>query len=153
MSRAFVKESDTAPPLPERMLSDGPNLVTREGYAQIEAHVVRLETALKDTGSAADMMARETLERDLRYWQVAKASAQIVPASRDNRAAFGSRVTIARQGRKQTFTIVGEDEADPARGMINFRSPLASAILGAETGDVIEADAPLGEIEILTIEN
>ena len=154
MSRAFVKE--TAAPPPERMVSDGPNLVTAAGLRAIEAEVARLEDALKNN---PESHVKETLERDLRYWRHAKASAQIVAPSADGTVAFGSRVVIARSAapasgrREQTFRIVGEDEADPARGLLNFRSPLAAALIGARVGDVIEAAAPLGEITVLKIEN
>ena len=94
-----------------------------------------------------------TLERDLRYWVVKKASAQIVPPPGDGAVAFGSRVVIERAGRKQSFRIVGVDEAEPSRGLISFRSPLASAILGARVGDIVEAGKPLGEIVVLSIES
>jgi len=47
MSRAFVKETATSAPPPERMVEDGPNLVTQAGYEQIAGHVARIEAALK----------------------------------------------------------------------------------------------------------
>jgi transcription elongation GreA/GreB family factor len=150
MSRAFVKETAESAPPPERMVSDGPNLVTAAGLRAIEAEVARLEDALKNN---PESLVKETLERDLRYWRHAKASAQVVAPSADDAVAFGSRVTLKRAGREQTFQIVGEDEADPARGLLNFRSPLAAALIGARVGDVLEAAAPLGEIAILKIEN
>jgi transcription elongation GreA/GreB family factor len=150
MSRAFVKESAESAPPPERMVEEGPNLVTAEGLAQITAHVARLEAALK---SEANPLLRETLERDLRYWSVKKASAELAPPPTGADVAFGSRVTIARKNRQQIFRIVGVDEADPARGLISFRSPLAAAILGARAGDVIEEPEPLGEIEVVKVEN
>ena len=65
--------------------------------------------------------------------------------------AFGSTVTISRKGRTQTFRIVGVDEADAAKGLISFRSPMAQAILGARPGDIIEAPEPLGEIDIVSM--
>jgi transcription elongation GreA/GreB family factor len=150
MSRAFVKETAESAPPPERMVSDGPNLVTEAGAAHIAAEVARLEAALK---TEANPLLRETLARDLRYWSVKQASAQIVPPPTGDTAAFGSRVTIRRGAREQSFRIVGEDEADPAHGLLNFKSPLAAAILGARKGDVIEAKAPLGEIEIVDVRN
>lgn len=152
MSRAFVKESDTSAPPPERMVAEGRNPVTRAGYARIAAEVARLEAALK---GGPDALLRETLERDLRYWAVKKASAEIVAPPSGDAVAFGHRVTLARAGqasREQIFRIVGEDEADPPRGLVSIRSPLAQAILGARVGDVIEAAAPLGEIAIRAIE-
>ena len=148
MSRAFVKESAESAPPPERMVEEGPNLVTAEGLAQIEAHVARIEAALK---AEANPLLRETLERDLRYWSVKKASAEIVPPPSGEDVAFGSRVTISRKNRRQVFRIVGVDEADPAKGLISFRSPLAAAILGARAGEIVEAAEPLGEIEIVSV--
>ena len=55
---------------------------------------------------------------------------------------FGSTVTIEREdGRRQTFRIVGEDEADPAKGTISYVSPLARALIGKRVGDVVQAGA------------
>jgi transcription elongation GreA/GreB family factor len=148
MSRAFVKESAESAPPPERMVEEGPNPVTPEGMAQIEAHVVRLEASLK---SETNVLLRETLERDLRYWSQRKLTAEVVQPSNDGTVAFGSTVIIERKGKKQTFRIVGVDEADAAKGLISFRSPMAQAVLGARVGDIIEAKEPLGDIKILLI--
>jgi transcription elongation GreA/GreB family factor len=147
MSRAFVKETAEEAAPPERMVDEGPNLVTPQGLAQIEGHVARIEAAMK---GESNVLLRETLARDLRYWEIRKASAQVVQPATDDAVAFGGTVTIARKGRSQTFRIVGVDEADVSRGLISFRSPLAVAILGARIGDVIEAPEPLGEIEIVS---
>ena len=148
MSRAFVKETAKSAAPPERMVDEGPNLVTPEGLAQIEAHIVRLEASLK---SEANVLLRETLARDLRYWEIRKSTAQVVPPSTDGTVAFGSAVTIQRKGRTQTFRIVGVDEADAAKGWISHRSPMAQALLGARPGDIMDAVEPLGEIEIIKI--
>jgi transcription elongation GreA/GreB family factor len=146
MSRAFVKETAEAAPPPERMVDEGPNLVTPEGLAQIDAHILRIETEMK---TETNVLLRETLARDLRYWEIRKSTAEVAPPSDPNKVSFGSTVTIKRKTRQQTFRIVGVDETDATKGLISFRSPLAQAILGAEVGDVVEAAEPLGEIEIL----
>ena len=130
------------------MVDEGPNLVTTEGLAQIEAHIARLEANLK---SETNILLRETLARDLRYWEIRKSTAELVTPSTDGTVAFGSTVTIQRKGRTQTFRIVGVDEADASKGWISHRSPMAQALLGARLGDIIEADEPLGEIEILAV--
>jgi len=77
----------------------------------------------------------------LRYWSARRATAQIVAVSDDfSKAHFGATVTILRNdGREQTFRIVGEDEADPARGSVSHVSPLARALLGKSIGDVVRA--------------
>ena len=148
MSRAFTKETAESAPPPERMIDDGPNLVTPEGLAQIDAHIGRIESAMQ---SETNVLLRETLARDLRYWTVRKSTAEIVQPATDDTAAFGSTVTIKRKEREQTFRIVGVDEADPTNGLISFRSPLAQALLGTRPGDIIEAREPLGEMEIVNI--
>lgn len=147
MSRAFVKETTESAAPPERMVDEGPNLVTPEGLGQIDAHIARIETAMQ---GEANVLLRETLARDLRYWTIRKASAEVVTPLDGSTVAFGSTVTIRRKGREQTFRIVGVDEADAARGLISFRAPLAQAVLGARVGEIIEADEPLGEMEIVS---
>jgi transcription elongation GreA/GreB family factor len=128
------------------MVDEGPNLVTPEGLAQIEAHILRIEASMK---TEANVLLRETLARDLRYWEIRKSTAEVVQPATDGTVAFGSTVTIQRKGRTQTFRIVGVDEADASKGLISFRSPLAQAILGARPGDIIEAPEPLGKIAVL----
>jgi transcription elongation GreA/GreB family factor len=60
-------------------------------------------------------------------------------------------VTIVRKdGRTQTFRIVGEDEANPVHGTLSHISPLARALFGKEVGDVIKVGH--GEAEIVNIE-
>jgi transcription elongation GreA/GreB family factor len=56
-------------------------------------------------------------------------------------------VTIVRNdGRRQTFRIVGEDEADPARGTLSQVSPLARALFGKEPGDTVKVAQSEAEI-------
>jgi transcription elongation GreA/GreB family factor len=96
------------------------------------------------------VLLRETLGRDLRYWEIRKSTAEVVQPSTDGTVAFGSTVIIERKDRTQTFRIVGVDEANVSRGLISFRSPMAQASLGARPGDIIEAPEPLAEIEIIS---
>jgi len=151
MSRAFVKETAEGAAPPERMVSSGPNLVTEQGLAKIAERVERLETEL---AAETNVLLRETLERDLRYWRQSKASAQIVPRTAAGSAiAFGSAVTFTRNGGKpQTIRIVGEDEAEPKAGLVNLRSPLAQALIGAEVGETVEMTSPPAELTIIKVE-
>ena len=86
--------------------------------------------------------------RDVRYWTARRATAQVLPpATARDVVQFGSRVTIVRDdGRRQTFRIVGEDEADPKDGSISHVSPLARALLGNRIGDTVRAGAADAEI-------
>jgi transcription elongation GreA/GreB family factor len=150
MSRAFVKdqEDDATEDLPDRPISLHPNHVTAHGLALIEAEIARLEREQAAAIAAQDRPALARTSRDLRYWTARRASAHVIPPPKDTDTVhFGSTVTIARDdGRKQTFRIVGEDEADPAHGTLSHVSPLAQALFGKAVGDVIEVGNSEAEI-------
>lgn len=150
MSRAFVKEmEDSGEALPDRALSPHPNYVTANGLALIDAELQRLGEALSAAGDDRD--ARASVERDLRYWRARRASAEVIPPPADHdEVRFGSAVTIVRQdGQKQTWRIVGEDEADPAKGTLPYVAPLAHALVGKGVGDTVEVAG--GEAEIVSM--
>jgi transcription elongation GreA/GreB family factor len=147
MSRAFVKEHDgrEAEDLPDRPVSPHPNFVTPEGLGLIEAAHDRAHAEHAAALAANDRAGLARAARDLRYWAARRASAQVLPAPPDAaQVHFGSTVTIARDdGRRQTFRIVGEDEADPAHGTLSYVAPLARSLMGRQVGDVV----PVGEAE------
>ena len=153
MSRAFVREDDTqAEALPERPVSPHPNYVTVAGRDMIGAEVERLRAEYAAAQASSDRAALARIGRDLHYWEQRRASAQVMPAPTDSgTVGFGSTVTIARDdGRRQTWRIVGEDEADPARGTLSYVSPVARALNGRRVGDVVQAgnsDAKIVAIE------
>jgi len=154
MSRAFVKEPDGAEAfeeLPDRPISEHPNLVTPQGLAQIEDNLTRLHEQHAQAQSAGDRAALASVGRDLRYWTARRSTAQVMPAPEDTeKVQFGSTVTIVRDdGRRQTFRIVGEDEAEPAQGTLSYASPVARGLLNKAVGDVITAGS--GEAEIVEI--
>ena len=68
---------------------------------------------------------------------------------------FGARVTLLDEDtdEEKTFQLVGEQEADLERGLLNVRSPLARALIGKDEGDSVEVTTPGGEksYEILSI--
>jgi transcription elongation GreA/GreB family factor len=122
MSRAFVKETDrTVEELPERPISPHPNFVTAEGLARIEDDLARLQQERAAVKAANDSAAVARIARDLRYWTSRRATAQVIaPPANPIQVQFGCTVTILRDdGRRQTYRIVGEDEADPSRGTIS----------------------------------
>ena len=153
MSRAFVKEQDvdTVEHLPDRPVSEHPNLVTDNGMAEIDTALAEARVAYAAAQASSDRALIAAAAREIRYWSARRASAQLVPASGDtSEVRFGATVTIVRDdGREQTFRIVGEDEADPAKGSISYVSPLARAMLGKIVGDVIPAGK--GEAEITSV--
>jgi len=63
------------------------------------------------------------------------------------RISFGSTVVMTDQETEEelTYTIVGGQESNPARGLISFQSPVAKALLGKEEGDEVEITLPSGK--------
>jgi len=158
MSVAFTREEDLesqAADLPDRPISPHPNLVTSSGLAAIEAELETARAAYSAARNAGDIstdrtpMARAT--RDLRYWSARRATAQLSePELAEDKVQFGRTVEVERDdGRRQTFRIVGEDEADPAQGRISYVSPLARALVGAAVGDVVSVAG--GEVEVVGV--
>ena len=153
MSRAFVHESDEEPEqIPERPVSERPNLVTPEGMRQIEARLRELESERHAAKSADDAPSLARIERDLRYFNRRRAAAQLIEPQPDPHSVrFGVRVRLKREdGGEITYRLVGEDEAEPARGLLSWASPLAQSLLGKEVGDTVtfqDAELEIADIE------
>ncbi len=158
MSVAFTREEDleaTAADLPDRPISPHPNLVTPAGLAALDGALAEARAAYaaaQAQGSIeADRTAMARATRDLRYWSARRASAQLVETAPDGRVRFGGSVTIEREdGRRQTWRIVGEDEADPAAGSVTHDPPPPRALLATRLGD--EADAAGQAVEIVAVD-
>ncbi len=152
MSRAFVREDDqSVAALPDRPVSAERNLVTPRGWRLIEDHLARHRAELAAATAAGEREALARAARELRYWTVRAASAEVSePPARPGRVVFGTSVTLARaDGATVAFALVGEDEADPAAGRIAWTTPVARALLGGEVGEV--RALPTGPVEILAI--
>lgn len=155
MSVAFVKEpnEDQVEVLPDRDLGPDANIVTARGYRLILETIDALETRRREAQASGDKVAIATINRDLRYWRTRQATAELAepaPGVPDT-VRFGTRVTIERDdGRRQDFTIVGIDEADPAAGYLSYVSPLARSLIGSQVGEVVRAGA--SDAEIMAIE-
>lgn len=84
---------------------------------------------------------------------VLKNAVVVGSAKNGDGVALGTKVTLKTNGKKHTFHIVGEWEADPKEKKISHTSPLGQALLGKEKGDKVEVEAPAGKVvyEILSI--
>jgi transcription elongation factor GreA len=62
------------------------------------------------------------------------------------KVVFGATVEIEdlEDGRRVKYQIVGEDEADIKTNRIGVNSPIARALVGKATGDVVDVTAPGG---------
>jgi len=179
MSKAFTKETDEdldedLEPEEQQVPKGTKNYITPAGYARLEAelqHLLKVErpevvkvvswaAALGDRSENADYIygkkrLRE-IDKRLRFLTKRLGFAQIVDPTQQphDKIYFGATVVVAdRDGQEHTYTIVGLDELDPARGRISWRSPLAVALLGKEEGETVNVRTPGGvqELDILEV--
>ena len=67
---------------------------------------------------------------------------------------FGSTVYLINleNNKKNTYKIVGKDEADVAKNYIYFRSPIGKALIGKKKKDLVSVATPSGEKNFEIIE-
>lgn len=92
------------------------------------------------------------LEGRIAAIETALADAQIIDVNSlnaDGRVVFGATVDLQNleNDEEVTYQIVGEMEADIDRNLISVTSPIARALIGKETGDIVEVNAPGGIVE------
>jgi transcription elongation GreA/GreB family factor len=160
MSRAFVKEPDgdqAIQGLPDRVHSPHPNYVTPAGLRQLQERLDELLSRRKNisgTAAAENKKQLMLIDRDLRYYEERiRRAVPIEPSDQpQDEVHFGAKVEVETpEGRRMTFAIVGEDEADAAQGKISWVSPLAQALAEARVGDAVTWKRPAGEIELTIV--
>ncbi len=163
MSKAFTSEEtpESAPAIrpPPRLAPGEVRYVTPEGRAALQAELSRLR-AEHAAASALPRPEAEARAADLdRRAALAEATLAALTvlgpdAAPEGTVAFATWVTVEdASGSRQTWRIVGPDEADPRRGLVSVHSPVGRALLGHAAGDVVEVERPGGraELEIVAI--
>ena len=179
MNKAFVRESDGddeedfSPSL--KLPAGARNYITPSGHARLKdelehlvkrerPHVVEIVAWAASNGDRSEngdyiygkRRLRE-IDRRIRFLSKRLDIAEIVDPLRqgdNDQIFFGARVTLCEaDGSENTYTIVGVDEADVARGRISWVSPLARALIKAREGDSIRFQSPVGirALEILEV--
>ena len=141
--------------------------MTVEGAERLKAELHRLKTverpaviqAIADARSHGDLSenadydaAKERqgfIEARISQVESKLANAQVIDprhVDADGRVVFGATVEIEDldSGERNTWQIVGDDEADPGDRKISVSSPIARALIGRFEGDAVEVQAPGG---------
>ena len=64
----------------------------------------------------------------------------------------GSHVIVEDEhGKRQEYTIVGVDDADPPSGKISHESPVAKALLGHKVRAKVQVGTPRGKVELKVV--
>lgn len=89
------------------------------------------------------------IDRRLGYLAKVMKMAKVVDPSEQtarDQVRFGATIDLSDEDdNRRTITIVGDDEADAAQGLIGWSAPLARAFVGARTGDERTVRLPAGE--------
>jgi transcription elongation factor GreA len=143
--------------------------MTRRGYEEMQARLrllkvgdrrkivreIEVARELGDLSENAEYHAAKErqgqLEARIRDLEDKLARAEVVESSgeKDDRVRFGATVVVEdlSTGQETSYTIVGEDEADVAQGLISIHSPVARALIGKEVEDEVTVRAPAGTKE------
>jgi transcription elongation factor GreB len=167
MSKAFTREDDDAPDIPEfippaSLLSPGAkNYITPEGAQKLREELQHLVEITRPSLAEAqdDPDAKRQLARlDQRIMQLEESlqSAEIVapPSGPADVVRFGATVTVRESNGTEThYRIVGVDEMDLDRNWVSWMSPIAKALLNGRRGEHIRFKFPSGEetLEIIDI--
>lgn len=141
--------------------------MTAEGLAKLEEELKYLKNSARPEVIRAIAQAREhgDLSENAEYHaardrqsfiegrvgeledKIARAEVIDVSKLSGKTVKFGATVSLIDEDteEKLTYKIVGQDEADVKQGRIAITSPLARALIGKRTGDVVEVNTPKGE--------
>jgi transcription elongation factor GreA len=139
--------------------------MTARGFAAIDAELKTLKTKERPAVIAAIAEAREhgDLSENAEYHSARERQSYIEgriqeieglisradvidPSKMSGAIKFGATVKVVDEDtdEEKTYQIVGEVEADIAKGRLNLRSPLARALIGKAAGDSVEVMTPGG---------
>ena len=93
---------------------------------------------------ARDLQA--TVEDRIAKLEELLKTALIVSGDHSGVVNVGSMVTVEKDGKKFTYSIVGSEEADVAENKISVKSPFGQAIVGKKKGESFSFKAPSGEL-------
>ena len=139
--------------------------MTARGAEQLRSELKRLKSedrprvikAIAEARSHGDLSenaeyhaAREQqgfIEGRIREIEARLSTAEVIDVATLNaggKVVFGATVDLEDQddGSKVSYQIVGEDEADLRAGRISVGSPIARALIGKASGDVVDVAAP-----------
>lgn len=148
--------------------------ISVQGYKKLEDELAQLKNerpaiiqAIKEAREEGDLRenagydaARERqgmAEARIKYIESRMSLYQVVDLDKlsGEKAIFGATVEVedSDTGEAREFTILGPDEADPAKGSISYLSPVGQALLGKEVGDEVNVDIPRGRVtyEIMAV--
>lgn len=143
--------------------------MTRRGFEQLHEELRRLKNVERhqivdeirrarehgDLSENAEYDAAKErqghVEARIRTLEDKIARAEVVESAGqpNDRVRFGATVVLEdlSSGDEVTYTLVGEDEADVANGLLSVKSPIGRALIGKQVDDEIVVRVPSGTRE------
>lgn len=141
--------------------------ISVQGYKKLEKELAQLKNerpviiqAIKEAREEGDLRenagydaARERqgmAEARIKYIESRMGLFNVIDLDKlsGDKVTFGATVSVedVDSGETREFTILGPDEADPAKGSISYLAPVGKALLGKETGDEVTISIPRGRV-------
>ncbi|MCB9273703.1 MAG: transcription elongation factor GreA [Lewinellaceae bacterium] len=152
----------------------GYNYLTRDGYNRLKSDLEELKTKGRADVAKAIAEAREKgdlsenaeydaakdaqgmLELKINDLEKTLANARILDESQldSSRVTVLSNVTIknVKTGKKVTYKLVAEQEADLKARKISVKSPMGQGLLGKSVGEIAVVETPNGNIEFEVVD-
>lgn len=133
----------------EKLLQDLEDLKKRKAVLSVEIGEAREKGDLRENAeyhSAKERLA-EVMNR-ISIIETKLSSAQIIDhlKVREGEVQIGVKVTLRdlEDDDEMQWTLVGQEESDPASGLISIFSPLAQGLLGHKVGEEVPVQLPVG---------
>ncbi len=150
--------------------------ITKQGFERLKSELDNLKNIERPKIIQAIATARELgdlrenaeyhsakdkqgfIEAQINDFEDKLARSQVIDISKlsGKKIQFGATINLedSNSGKKFTYKIVSEFEADIDKGLISVTSPVARALLNKEKGDEVEVRVPSGLVtyEIIDVE-
>ena len=146
-------------------MEDNRHQITKEGYEKLQKELAYREGELRDTlsqtlnemrnqgdlrendGYSMAVEQNEQNEFEISRIKEILTTAKIVKSISKAKVGIGNEVEIeCEKGKVQSYTIVGEEGADPLNGLISYKSPIGNALMDKKVGDTVKLSTPRGDI-------
>jgi len=148
-------------------MEEGKIYVSKDKYQELQTELKQLTTMkrrevaedLEHAKSLGDLSenaeyheardAQAKLESRIAQVEDILKKAEIIKPTKGDVVDAGSEVVIAKvkDKVKQTYHIVGPEEADMATGKLSYESPLGRALIGKKKEDTFSFETPKGKVD------
>ena len=146
----------------EYMSQEGYDKLVAELQEMINVELPRVKDAIaeaRDKGDLSENFEYHAAKREqgkllsrISYKQKILENARVIDASVLGNDTVGLLRTVEMtnlgNNAKMTYTIVNPHEANLKDGKISIKSPIAEALLGRKTGEIVEAHVPSGILKL-----